>query len=200
MFKRAKLWLFDLLKKRSMEQYYRAGKTWGRGDDNADITQAVATIADRRYDRCLDVGAGLGHYTEKAARLCQEVLAIDISSKAIVQAQERLSGLPNVQFAVRNLRDAEISWGKFDLIILAEVLYYLGDERFPMEFRELLRRIANLLQEKGRILLVNYVSPGRSQEKLEAYTNAFVDAGLLLEKNEVIKSNSKTFAVAVLRK
>ncbi len=200
MFKKIFLWAFDLYKKHNMEQYYLQGKAWGRKDHNEDIVRAMDLVSDRHYRRCLDVGAGLGHYSEYAAKICDEVVATDISSVAIGWAQNRLRHFKNIRFEVKNLRDASASWGGFDLIILAEVLYYLGDERFPVDFKKLLRRITDLVQEKGRILLVNYVSPGRNEEQLRSYVNDFVKMGLSLEKNETIKVGQKTFLAAVLRK
>lgn len=194
------LWLFDLLKKRNMERYYLQKRVWGRESYNEDIYKAISLVSDRHYARCLDVGAGLGHYSELASGICDEVLAIDISNEAMNRAKARLQKKINIKFQVKNLRDANLAWGKFDLVILAEVLYYLGDERFPSEFKRLLRRITDLVQEKGRVLLVNYVSPGRNEEQIQSYVDNFTKMGLFLEKNESIRVGKKIFLAAVLRK
>lgn len=201
MFKKTFLWAFDLYKKRNMEQYYLQGRSWGRKGHDEDVVRAMNLVSDRHYVRCLDVGAGLGHYSEIAANICDDVVATDLSSTAIKQAQHRLHHVKNIQFEVKNLRDINASWGTFDLIILAEVLYYLGDQRFPAEFKELLKRITDLVQEKGRVLLVNYVSPGRNEKQLQSYVNEFIKTGLFLEKNETITTaGGKKFLAAVLRK
>lgn len=194
------LWLFDGLKKYSMEKYYLQNRPWGREDENEDIGKAIELVSDRRYERCLDVGAGLGHYTQLAVGLCDEVIAIDISRKAIHRAQKRLADAKNVDFQVRNLRSINKTWGTFDLIILGEVLYYLGDERFPDEFKKLIERIAACVRPGGRILLVHYIAPWRKDEQLKAYEEAFIATGLALEKSQIVTAGERNFRVSVIGK
>ncbi len=190
--------VFDFLKKKDMEKHYRQGG-WRVEGPNGEIEKSRELISDRRYARCLDVGAGLGHFTELVSLMCDEVLAIDIAENAILQTQKRLAHLKNVHFKVRNLREVGDTLGTFDLIILAEVLYYLGDERFPNDFKRLLQQIARIVRPNGRILLVNYIAPWRDEQKLREYEEIFADSGLSLEKTITHSARGKEFLISVLR-
>jgi cyclopropane fatty-acyl-phospholipid synthase-like methyltransferase len=193
-----KTFLFDLYKKWQMERVYAREHPWGReasaAAPAADL--AISHIADRHYRSCLDVGSGFGDYTKRVAPICDSVLGIDISNRAVAIAQQRLADLGNVSFRVANLRT--FNEGPYDLIILADTLYYLGDRHYPKEFRELIEQLASLCAPNGRVLLLNYIAPWRRQEDLFEYTKLFKDAGLTEERTEVVEVKHKHFLISVL--
>lgn len=176
--------LFDYLKKRSMEVYYLRGGQWGRDKSTTDIDSAIELVKDRRYERCLDVGTGHGYYAAAAASFSDEVLGIDISDLGIEEARKRYADLKNVQFEVMNARDLAGS-DKFDLVILGDMIYYMGQGKLPDEFVEFLGRLAGLVRPGGRLLMSNFVAPWSSIEQSKNYLILLDSFGLVLEKEKV---------------
>ncbi|MEJ0053545.1 MAG: class I SAM-dependent methyltransferase [bacterium] len=197
MFNFLRIRIFDFLKKRNMDRVYQRGGMWGREQGVADIKAAIGLINSRRYARCLDLGTGRGQYAEEAAPHCGEVLAIDISPEAVERAKERLGHIPNIRFSVANLRTFGSS-EPFDLVILGDTLYYLGDLRFPLEFRKAIANIVRLVAPEGRILMVNYISPGRSEKQLREYAALFQAEGMRIEHNDIFSDGPKRWLQTVL--
>lgn len=191
--------LFDLKKKWDMEKMYKNTDTWGRSKQLDQISSAVKMIPDKRYRRCLDVGTGLGYFAESVAGICDEVIAVDISDIAIVRARKRLYGV-NIQFLEGNIRTIEFEKG-FDLIILGEVLYYLGDKLMPSKFYQVLKQFYELLYDHGRILITHHVIPKRDKRWFYAkYLEPLKTMGMIVEKEEEFKQNGKLWLHAVLKK
>lgn len=113
--------------------------------------RTLEVLKGRRYRRALEVGASIGVFTEKLAPLCDELLGVDVSEKAIAVARERLAAYPHVRIELRELPE-EMPEGRFDLIVASEVLYYLP--RGVM--LETLRRFENSLAPGGSLLAVHW--------------------------------------------
>ena len=193
--------LFDLKKKRDMEMLYKRDKdAWGRSGYLDQASSAVKLVSDKRYRRCLDVGTGLGIFAEHAAKMCDEVVAVDISDEAVRRAQERIGGLKNIKFVAGNVRTMEFESG-FDLIIFGEVLFYFGDKFLPDEFFQTLKRFTDLLERGGRILITHNVRPWRDRAWFyEKYINALKRLGMTLELEDEFKKDKRIWLHAVLKK
>jgi SAM-dependent methyltransferase len=89
--------------------------------------RTLGVLQGRRYQRALEVGCSIGVFTAMLAPLCDEVLAVDVSERAIAAAHERLAGFPHVQPEWRRLPE-DTPEGPFDLIVASEVLYYWPEE------------------------------------------------------------------------
>lgn len=113
--------------------------------------RTLGVLKDRRYRRALEVGASIGVFTGKLAPLCDELLGVDVSEKALSVARERLAGFPHVRLELRELPE-EMPGGPFDLILASEVLYYLPRE----VMLEALRRFEDALAPGGRLLAVHW--------------------------------------------
>lgn len=80
-------------------------------------------LENRSFDEGLEIGCGEGRNTWRIARICNRVLAFDISKVAIDRARKD-NTLTNVRFSVFDIvTDAFDS--SFDYIFCAETLYYL---------------------------------------------------------------------------
>ena len=109
----------------------------------------IAALPDRRFGRGLEVGCSIGVLTAQLARRCDDLLALDVAEAALGRAR---AANPTVRFERRQIPQA---WppGRFDLIVLSEMLYYLdraGIERTAA-------RAVKALQPAGSILLVHYL-------------------------------------------
>lgn len=89
-----------------------------------DLT--VASLPHPEYLRALEIGCSNGMLAEALAPRCKELIAVDISEKAVFQARQRLGSSVDVRAL-----DVLTSFpeGKFDLIVLSEVGYYWGNSR-----------------------------------------------------------------------
>jgi cyclopropane fatty-acyl-phospholipid synthase-like methyltransferase len=113
--------------------------------------RTLSVLACRRYRRALEVGCSIGVFTAMLAPLCGELLAVDVSEKAIVVARQRLADFPNVRVELRTLPE-ETPQGPFDLLVASEVLYY-----WPKEVMlSALRRFEEVLAPGGSLLAVHW--------------------------------------------
>lgn len=85
--------------------------------------RTLQALQGRRFDRALEAGASIGVFTEMLAPCCDELLAVDLSEKALAIARERLASQGHVRVEQRTLPE-EIPEGPFDLIVASEILYY----------------------------------------------------------------------------
>ncbi len=89
--------------------------------------RTLEVLGDRHFGRALEVGASIGVFTAMLTPLCEELLAVDTSEKAVALARERLAVFGQVRVEQRTLPE-EMPQGPFDLIVASEVLYYLTKE------------------------------------------------------------------------
>jgi SAM-dependent methyltransferase len=117
-------------------------------------------LPQQSYRRALDLGCGLGLFTERLARCAEQVVGIDISSVAIHCAADRSRALTNVQLRQGDLMQlgAELDHS-FDLIVVADTIYYLPPPIHDQVLKTLAQRISRLLTPGGDLLLVNHYFP-----------------------------------------
>lgn len=192
--------LFDRKKKEDMERLYATeGDHWGRTESMAQIKDALGLLGARRYCHVLDVGAGEGYVAEALASRAERVTAIDISEHAITAARVRCAHLAHVHFIPANIRTWK-SEERFDLIVLADVLYYLGDALFPGIFMETIAHIGALATEDGEILVTHFIAPWRDGDMVEMYIRAFTEAGFVLMRDTTYRSEEKEWRHLLLKK
>jgi predicted TPR repeat methyltransferase len=89
--------------------------------------RTLEVLGELRFERALEAGASIGVFTEMLADRCDELLAVDVSERAVAAARERLAGRRHVRIERRTLPE-EMPDGPFDLIVASEVLYYFTRE------------------------------------------------------------------------
>ena len=95
--------------------------------------------SDLWHNSVVEVGCAAGVFTERLAPLCRELLVVDSLPAAIERASSRLKGRPNITWRVADIANFKPP-NAFDVIIVSEVLYYLGGEKL------LSRAIGNLVR------------------------------------------------------
>ena len=113
----------------------------------------MAALPSRRFAAGLEVGCSIGVLTSQIAQRCDALLALDVAEAALAQARARCASRhPAVRFEQRAVPG---DWpdGRFDLIMLSEVLYYLD----AGDLRETARLTAAALQPGGCVILVHYL-------------------------------------------
>jgi predicted TPR repeat methyltransferase len=113
--------------------------------------RTLGVLAHRRYRRALEVGCSIGVFTEMLAPLCDELLVVDVSERAIAAAKERLESFPQVRIELRRLPE-ETPEGPFDLIVASEVMYYWPED----VMLGALSRFEEVLAPDGALLAVHW--------------------------------------------
>jgi predicted TPR repeat methyltransferase len=113
--------------------------------------RTLEALGGRRFRRALEAGASIGVFTEMLADRCDELLAVDVSERAVAEARRRLSGREHVRVERRTLPE-EMSQGPFDLIVASEVLYYFTRE----EMLAVLGSFERELAPDGALLAVHW--------------------------------------------
>ena len=98
----------------------------------------------------LEIGCAEGLFTSLLAERGANVLAVDICGRALERAQHRCAAWPGVRFACLDISSAPVE-GAFDMVVCAEVLYYLH-QRGLCRARD---HLVSALAPGGQLLLVH---------------------------------------------
>jgi len=109
----------------------------------------IASLPEERYRSALEVGCSIGVLSGDLAERCDDLLAIDVSASAIARARQRQ--LAGVRFEVADAA-SDFPSGRYDLIVLSEVGYYLS----PADFRTLLEDTSAHLTEGGTLVACHW--------------------------------------------
>lgn len=160
------------------ELYARARDPWAFETSDYErrkYARTLGVLEDRRFRRALEVGSSIGVFTAMLASLCDELLTVDTSERAVAEARKRLSGFAQVRVERRTLPE-ETPEGPFDLIVASEVLYYLPRETML----EALRRLEDVLAPGGLLLAVHW------RKETKTYPLQGDEVHELLVKNTVL--------------
>jgi predicted TPR repeat methyltransferase len=134
--------------------YAESGDPWDFETSEYERNKYATTLAvlgERTFRRALEAGASIGVFTEMLADRCDELLAVDVSERAVAAARRRLSGRRHVRVERRTLPE-EMPDGPFDLIVASEVLYYFPRE----EMLAVLQAFERELARGGALLAVHW--------------------------------------------
>jgi SAM-dependent methyltransferase len=113
--------------------------------------RTIAALEGRRYARGLEVGCSIGVLTRRLTGSCHALLALDVSERAVAEAQERLRNVPGVRVERCCLPEG-MPDGPFDLIVCSEVLYYWDRELLGKALEQFTAR----LEPEGSFLAVHW--------------------------------------------
>ena len=138
--------------------------------EGAKYDATLAALPRERFGRGLEVGCSIGVLSMRLAERCDRLLALDVSEGALARARGR-PGAERVDW-----RRAEVpgGWpaGRYDLIVLSEVLYFLE----PDEVRALAELAARDLSPGGALVLVNWLGACDRTLDGEGAARLFTDA------------------------
>ncbi|HSI42145.1 MAG TPA: SAM-dependent methyltransferase [Xanthobacteraceae bacterium] len=120
--------------------------------ERAKYDATLAGLPSPHYARALEIGCSIGVLTERLALRCGALVAVDPATKALEAARRRCRQLGHIAFVEAGVPDF---WpaGRFDLILLSEVVYYLSVE----DVRRLARQVADSIDTGGHIALVHWI-------------------------------------------
>jgi SAM-dependent methyltransferase len=149
---------------------YAGGDPWASADprylyQRRKYDVLASLLPPRRFARALDLGTGLGLMARRLAAHADEVVGIDISSAAVAHAQAAHRDLPQLTFQQGDMLALPASLeGTFDLLVLADTLYYLPPPLTDATLKQVALRLAALLRPGGVCLLANHFFSGADAE------------------------------------
>ena len=152
----------------------------------------IGALQSRRFAAGFEVGCSIGVLTARLAVQCDQLLAIDIAPAALAQAEQRCAALGNTRFECRRVPE-EWPGGRFDLIVLSEVLYFLT----PADIARVAARACAAIAGTGIALLVNYTGATPEPCTGEAAADHFIAAATRLLP--IGRHHGEQFRIDVLR-
>lgn len=119
--------------------------------EHAKYDATLASLPRETYADGLEIGCSIGVLTRRLAGRCARLTAMDIAESALDAARTRCADLPHVGF-VRGVVPSDWPEGRFDLILLSEVVYYLDRD----DIAALVERIRSALKPGGDLVLVHW--------------------------------------------
>ncbi len=123
------------------------------GYEDAKYAATLAALPREHYASAVEVGCSIGVLTERLAARCDRLLGLDVAQAALDAAATRCKGLP-VEFAISTL-PATPPPGRFDLIMLSEVLYYFDADGV----RAMAGAVAAMAADDADVMLVHWLGP-----------------------------------------
>ena len=112
----------------------------------------LTSLPRHQYASVLEVGCSIGVLTRQLAGRCEKLTALDVVPAVLVSARSRCVGFDHVRFQIAAV-PGEWPDGRFDLILLSEVVYYLDHA----DLARLVARVESSLLPGGDIVLVHYL-------------------------------------------
>jgi SAM-dependent methyltransferase len=137
--------------------YAAAADPWGfceRWYERRKYAIAQAMLPAERYRAAFEPGCSIGVFTRMLAPRCDTLLSCDLAAAAVEAAAARTSGLSQVRVEQRDIPGQWPS-GRFDLVVLSEILYYFGDH----DLEQVLKLAAASLEPDGTLLAVHWRHP-----------------------------------------
>ena len=135
--------------------YQRSADPWAFETSPYEREKYAATLAALpapRYRRALEIGCSIGVLTQLLAARCDALVAMDPAIRALKRARARCRDLPQVRFS-KGQAPGDWPEGRFDLILLSEVVYYLS----PGDVAALAARVVASLAPGWHVELVHWV-------------------------------------------
>lgn len=131
---------------------------WGSGFEQTKYKRQVSLI-EKYYslpEKILEIGCAEGAFTKILRENFPEatIIGVDISSNAIQRARNKVK---NAKFIVGDAVKITERWteNEFDVIVLGEVVYFLGARLNFLQMYKFLRKIARLLRQGGILITTN---------------------------------------------
>jgi ArsR family transcriptional regulator len=124
-----------------MERHYSPGRTWQ--------SLAVGLAALLRLGDVLDVGSGDGSAAGYLAPYCRSLTCVDISTRMIDAAKERLARYDNIAAQVADVHELPFRASSFDTVVVFHTLTYAEHPQ------RALGECARVLRPGGRLVLLS---------------------------------------------
>ena len=120
--------------------------------EHAKYAATISALDGRRFGRAVEIGCSIGELTAQLAPSCDSLLGVDVAEAPLELARERHADRENVRFERLAFPD-DTPAGRFDLIVLSEVLYYFDEA----DLARVARWSTLALQPDGVVLLAHWL-------------------------------------------
>ena len=104
---------------------------------------------DAPFDSGLEIGCAAGAFTARLVECCGTLRVVDLLPEALARCRARLGDVQKVRYTVADTSETA-GWGEtYDIIVVSEVLYYLGGRS---AVRTAMRNIERLMRPQGILL------------------------------------------------
>ncbi|MBN1151155.1 class I SAM-dependent methyltransferase [candidate division WOR-3 bacterium] len=117
--------------------------------EKSKIENILGIIGKRKFNEILDIGCGNGFFSHLLLAVSNKVTGIDISSRAIKEANAKYGKFENLKF-IRADIGSFTTKNRFDLFFCSEVLYYLR----PEELEKTCTKIKKMTSGQSQIIFV----------------------------------------------
>jgi len=101
------------------------------------------------FESGLEIGCAAGAFTARLLECCQTLRVVDLLPEALARCRAHLGDVRTVRYTVADISETA-GWGEtYDVIVVSEVLYYLGGRS---AVRAAMRGIERLLRPGGILL------------------------------------------------
>jgi len=115
----------------------------------------LALLSEKRFQRVLDVGCGLGVMTRMLASRAEQIIGVDVSESALDQARVLSARHANICYEAGDIAQlVALRQEPFDLIVITDVLYYLPLTE-PL-LKSICSSVEALLATDGLLLLAHH--------------------------------------------
>lgn len=134
---------------------------WGfahRWYEQRKYALTLAALPRQRFRRAFEPGCSIGVFTALLATRCDEVVATDVVAEALAATRTRIAATPGTGRVDCRCVPFGADWGslgRFDLVVLGEVGYYLD----AVALRAALDAAAEHLEPGGTLLCVHWRHP-----------------------------------------
>ena len=186
---------------------------WQQGDfwdfehsqyEKSRCARLLAILADRHYERVLEIGCGAGYFTRLLAPLADRIVAFDVAPTAIERARTLGADLPQVDFRVANVMD--YTWqadGPWDLVVFNDAICYLGWLYPFFDVAWLAAQLFAATRTGGRLLMANTMDEMTDKLLLpyitRTYRDLFRNVGYRLAAEEIFRGvkNSVDYEILI---
>ena len=139
--------------------------------ERAKYAATLAALPSDRYAHGLEIGCAIGVLTQKLGGRCDDLLAIEPVGNALAEATRRNAASPWIRFASLFV-PAQWPDGAFDLVVLSEVIDYLGEA----DVVALAGKVSGSLTQGGDVILVHWVGKKRGPPGEDEASDRFIAA------------------------
>jgi SAM-dependent methyltransferase len=138
--------------------------------EHAKYDATLAALGRETYAEALEVGCSIGVLTRRLAERCEALLSLDVAETALDAARARCAECPQVRF-LRAAVPAEWPPGRFDLVVLSEVLYFFA----PGDLVRIAERLVAALKPGGEVVLVHWLGETNFPLSADAAVETLID-------------------------
>ena len=149
------------------EYFARNAEQWDRlrslQTDEAEVERAIAAAAGPGpFERLVDLGTGTGRMLRLLAPQARRSLGLDLSHQMLNVARAETAGLQRCELRHGDILATGLPGGAADLVVVHQVLHYLGDPAAAVA------EAGRLVAPGGRLLLVDF-APHELEQLREAH-------------------------------